>query len=83
MIIGPTLIITLIFGAISGWIASAIAGGGGGFIRNTLVGLIGAVIGHFLLTYFGVHFAGPWVHALVSAVIGGVIVIFVGRFLGG
>lgn len=78
----PALIITLIFGAIAGSLASAIAGGSGGMFRNIIVGLVGAVVGHFLLGYLGVHLNGPVLHALASAVLGGIVVIIVGRFLG-
>jgi uncharacterized membrane protein YeaQ/YmgE (transglycosylase-associated protein family) len=77
----PSLVVTIIFGGVVGWLASLIAGGSGGIIRNIAVGLIGAVVGHFLLGALGLRLGGPFIHSLVAAVIGGVLVIIVGRFL--
>lgn len=78
----PPLVITLILGGIAGWLASLLVGGSGGIIRNVIVGLVGAVVGHFVLGAAGVFVGGPFLHSLVAAVLGGVIVIVLGRFLG-
>lgn len=78
----PPLVITLILGGIAGWLASLLVGGSGGIIRNIIVGLVGAVVGHFVLGAAGVFVGGPFLHSLVAAVLGGVIVIVLGRFLG-
>jgi len=75
------LLVTLVLGGIAGWLANLIVGGSGGIIRNVIVGLIGAVVGHFVLSWLGVRLGGPLIHSMVSAVLGGVIVIVVGRFL--
>lgn len=78
----PPLVITLILGGIAGWLASLIVGGSGGIIRNIIVGLVGAVVGHFVLGAAGIFVGGPFLHSLAAAVLGGVIVIVLGRFLG-
>lgn len=75
------LLLILLFGAVAGWLASLITGGGGGIIRNIFVGLIGSFVGHFVLLGFGVFLPGVFLHALVAAVIGGVIVIVIARAL--
>lgn len=77
----PALVFTLLFGAVAGWLASLIMGGSGGLIRNILVGLIGAVVGHFIFGGLGLFTGMPLVSALVSAVLGGVIVIVLARLL--
>ena len=77
----PPLLVTLVLGGIAGWLASLLVGGSGGIIRNVLVGLIGAVVGHFVLGALGIGLGGPFVHSMIAAVLGGVIVIVVGRFL--
>jgi uncharacterized membrane protein YeaQ/YmgE (transglycosylase-associated protein family) len=77
----PALVVTLLFGALAGWLASLIAGGSGGVIRNVLVGLVGAMVGHLLFGAIGIRFGGPFLHSLAAAVFGGVVVIIAGRFL--
>lgn len=77
----PPLLITLILGGIAGWLASLIVGGSGGIIRNVIVGLIGAIVGHFVLGFLGVRLGGPFIHSMIAAVLGGIIVIVSSRFL--
>ena len=78
----PPIIITLLLGGVAGWLASLIVGGKGGIIRSVIIGLIGAVVGHFVLGALGIWIGGPFLHSFVAAVIGGMIVIVLGRFLG-
>lgn len=76
------LIMTLIVGGVAGWLASLLVGGGGGVIRSVIIGVIGAIVGHFVLSALGIRIGGgPWLHALINGVIGGVIVIIAARFL--
>lgn len=49
-----SIIIWIIFGALVGWIASIVMHSKGGLIRNIIVGLIGAVLGGFLASLFGI-----------------------------
>ncbi len=67
----------LIIGAVAGWLAGVIMKGGGfGLIGNLIVGIIGAFIGGYLLNLLGVSYGGD-IGALVSAVIGAVVLLFV------
>ncbi len=75
------LLVTLAFGAVAGWLAGLLAGGGGGLARNIVVGLLGAMVGHAIFRFFGFGFGGPLLHSLVSAVVGGVVVILIARFV--
>ncbi len=77
----PPLVITLILGGIAGWLASLIVGGSGGIIRNIVIGLVGAVVGHFVLGALGLRLGGPFLHSMIAAILGGVIVIVISRFL--
>jgi len=71
-----SLLIWLIVGAIAGWLAGQIMKGGGfGLVGDIVVGIIGALLGGFLL---GGFFASLGIiGALITAVIGAVILLFV------
>ena len=47
------IIIWIIFGALVGWVASMIMGSGGGLLWDIVVGIIGSVIGGFLMGLIG------------------------------
>lgn len=69
----------IVLGLISGFIASkAVSGSGSGCLADIALGLIGAVVGGWLFSYFGHH--DPMHFNLVSmviAIIGAVIVLLV------
>jgi uncharacterized membrane protein YeaQ/YmgE (transglycosylase-associated protein family) len=73
------LIVWLVIGAIAGWLAGQIMTGGGfGLIGNIVLGIVGAIVAGWLFPYLGwVFFANPWVAAIVNALIGSIIVLFV------
>jgi uncharacterized membrane protein YeaQ/YmgE (transglycosylase-associated protein family) len=70
----------IIFGALTGWVASKIVNKRGeGFMVNTALGLLGAVVGGFLFrqfTGFRYEFHGFFISMFV-AVIGAVIVLVI------
>lgn len=47
------VILWIIFGAIVGWIASMVMESGGGLVMDIVVGIIGAVLGGFIMSLFG------------------------------
>lgn len=47
------VLLWIIFGAIAGFIASKIMGGGGGIVWDVVVGIVGAVIGGFIMSLLG------------------------------
>jgi uncharacterized membrane protein YeaQ/YmgE (transglycosylase-associated protein family) len=85
------LIIMALNGLIAGWLASLLLGGGG-LIRNMLVGIIGALVGGALVRYellqlpvavTNITSAVPHGTQILVSTIGAAIVIIVARFLGG
>ena len=77
-----SLLIFLATGLVAGWIASLVLGGGG-LLRSLVVGVIGAVVGGYLLRLAGVTLPidNVWINDLVTAVIGALVVIVVARVI--
>lgn len=84
----PNLIVMVINGLIAGWLAGLLLGGGG-LIRNLLVGLIGAVVGGYLVAAglltlpYDFDSYVPFGNQIVVSTIGALLVVIVARFLGG
>ena len=76
------IIIWIIFGAIVGFIASNIMGKGDGLLWDIILGIVGAIIGGFIMNLFGyAGITGFNLYSTVVAVIGAIIVIYIGRAL--
>ena len=71
------LIIFLVIGALVGWLAGMIMKGGGfGVIGNIIVGILGAMLGGWLLPKLGLTIGGEF-GGFITAVIGAVILLFI------
>ena len=67
----------IVIGAIAGWIAGKfVKGHGSGLLTNILVGVAGALLGGFLLSFFVDTAAGGWFFTLFAAVVGSVILLW-------
>ena len=61
----------IIIGALAGWIGSKIVkGGGSGLLMNIVIGIVGALIGGFLLSFVVDTAAGGWWFTLFTAILG-------------
>lgn len=72
----------LIVGLIAGWIASVVmkTNNEQGLIKDIIFGIIGAVVGGFILNFFGyAGVTGLNIYSIGVATLGAVIVIFIGR----
>ena len=68
----------VIIGAIAGWIAGKIVkGSGSGILMNIVIGIVGALIGGFLLSFFVDTASGGWWFTLFTAVLGAVILLWI------
>ncbi|MGW0453735.1 MULTISPECIES: GlsB/YeaQ/YmgE family stress response membrane protein [Gordonia] len=68
----------IIIGAIAGWIAGKIVkGSGSGILMNIVIGIVGALIGGFLLSFFVDTASGGWWFTLFTAVLGAVILLWI------
>ncbi len=72
---------TVVYGAICGYVASRILGGEGfGFIGNIVVGVIGSILGKWLVGQFAIPMPAGALGNLVSSVGGAVILLIVLEF---
>lgn len=70
------ILIWIIFGAIAGWIASAIVGNSEGLVMDIIVGIVGAMIGGWVMTFFGYGgVSGFNFYSLFVAILGAVILL--------
>lgn len=73
-------ILWIIFGALAGWIASIIMGKNKkmGAIANIVVGIVGAFIGNWIMSLFGVPMTTTFsLSSLLVAIGGAVVLLFV------
>jgi uncharacterized membrane protein YeaQ/YmgE (transglycosylase-associated protein family) len=72
------VIITLVVGAVAGWLAGLIMKGGGfGLIGNMIVGILGAIVGGFIFGKLGIAVGTGVGGILVSSTVGAMILLFV------
>ena len=76
------LLIFLGIGLVAGWLAGLILGGGG-LLRNLLVGVIGAFVGGWLLSALNISLpiGNVLVSQIITATIGAIVVIAVARVI--
>jgi len=76
----------IVFGALVGWIASMIMGTNArqGLLMDIILGIVGAVIGGVIMNFFGEPgVTGFNLYSTIVALVGAVIVIYVGRMFMG
>lgn len=76
-----SILVSIVIGALIGWVASIIMGSKGGLIKNIIVGVIGAFVGGLIGKLIPGN-TGNWV-GLGLAVLGAVLVIWVARKISG
>ena len=75
-----SIILTLLFGAIAGWLAGFfVFKEKGGLIWNIIIGLLGGFVGGWLLGLLGANgsFWSEWYGQILSALIGAVVLLLV------
>ncbi len=80
------ILLWVVLGALAGWLASIIVktDSSQGFFGDVILGIIGAVVGGFVMNLLGAPgVTGFNVYSLLVAIGGAVVVVFVGRALMG
>jgi uncharacterized membrane protein YeaQ/YmgE (transglycosylase-associated protein family) len=76
------ILFLIIFGALVGFIASHLMGQGSGLMWDIILGIVGSVVGGFIMNAFGHSgITGFNLYSIVVGVVGAVIVIYIGRML--
>ncbi|MGH6798072.1 MAG: GlsB/YeaQ/YmgE family stress response membrane protein [Roseiarcus sp.] len=77
------MIVVLLVGAAAGWlIGKVVRGAGFGLVGDTAVGVVGALIGDWLLPRLNFHFWSGLTGMIIDAAIGAVVLLVVLRSLG-
>jgi uncharacterized membrane protein YeaQ/YmgE (transglycosylase-associated protein family) len=81
---GQSLLIILVVGLVAGWLASHIVRGTGyGLIADICIGIVGALIGSWLLPQLGIRLGTGMVTAILSATFGAIILLVILRLIYG
>jgi uncharacterized membrane protein YeaQ/YmgE (transglycosylase-associated protein family) len=84
----PELVVMLLNGLVAGWLAGLLLGGGG-LIRNLVIGVIGAVVGGWMVQQglftlpYDFNAYVPYGNQIAVSTIGAMLVVLIARFLGG
>lgn len=70
------ILLWIIFGALVGWVASMVMGTSEGLILNIILGIVGAVLGGWLMSFFGKSgVTGFNLYSFLVALLGAVVLI--------
>jgi uncharacterized membrane protein YeaQ/YmgE (transglycosylase-associated protein family) len=76
------ILITLIVGALAGWLGSMIITGSGlGLIGNIIVGILGSFVGYWLLGQLGLSFGGGILGTILTGAIGAIVILVIARLI--
>ena len=70
------ILIAIIIGAISGYLASLIMKSSGGILRNIILGIVGGFVGSLLLSLTNITFSG-YLGTIIVSVLGACLVIWI------
>lgn len=74
------IIIWILFGGLVGWVASMVMGVGGGLLWDIGVGIIGAVLGGFIMNLLGQNGVGGFsLYSFLVALLGACVLIAIVR----
>ena len=74
------ILLWIVLGALAGWIADIIMKSSHGMIEDIVLGIVGAFVGGLVMNFFGQPgVTGFNIYSLIVAVIGAIVLIFIGR----
>ncbi len=76
------ILLWIVLGAAAGWIADMIMKSAHGVLEDIVLGIVGAFVGGFIMNSFGQPgVTGFNIYSLIVAVVGAVVLIFLGRLI--
>jgi uncharacterized membrane protein YeaQ/YmgE (transglycosylase-associated protein family) len=70
------IVITLIIGALAGWLGSMVYKGSGlGLIGNIIVGILGSFVGYWLLGKLDINLGDGWIGSILTGAIGALVIL--------
>ncbi len=75
-----SILIAILIGALSGWIAVQIMGSEGSTLRNIVLGIVGGAVASALFGLIGISFGGL-IGTIICSVIGACLLIFIARLI--
>jgi uncharacterized membrane protein YeaQ/YmgE (transglycosylase-associated protein family) len=75
-------IAAIIIGGVAGWLAEQFMKSEMGLLMNIVLGIVGAVIGSAILSFFGLNLGG-WIGYLIAGFTGAVLLIWIVRAVRG
>jgi uncharacterized membrane protein YeaQ/YmgE (transglycosylase-associated protein family) len=77
------MIVILAVGALAGWlIGKVLRGNGFGLVGDAAIGIVGALIGEWLLPGFNLHFWSGLTGMIIEAAIGSIVLLIILRSVG-
>jgi uncharacterized membrane protein YeaQ/YmgE (transglycosylase-associated protein family) len=78
------LLVIVLVGLIAGWLAGQVMRGSGfGLIGDLIVGLLGALVGDWLLPHLNIHLGVGIAALIINAFVGAIVLLLILRLLGG
>ena len=72
----------IIIGGLAGWLASKIvSGGGSGILLDIVIGIVGALLGGFILSFFVNTAGGGLIFTFLTALLGSVVLLSLVRMV--
>jgi len=70
------IVVILLIGAAAGWLGSMIFKGSGlGLIGNIVVGIVGGVLGYWILGKLGVSLGDGWIGVILTGALGAIVIL--------
>ncbi|MGE0054729.1 MAG: GlsB/YeaQ/YmgE family stress response membrane protein [Hyphomicrobium sp.] len=79
--IAIALAIWIVVGAVAGWLATWVMGGGVGLVGDILLGMLGATVAGYLFPTLGISLGGGVLGVILSAAIGAIIILGIIRLI--
>lgn len=75
-----SILLWIVFGAIAGYIASIVMKSSQGALMDIVLGVLGAIVGGFIVSFFGgAGVTGFNLSSLLVAILGAIVLIWLGR----